>query len=62
MQDKKNECPNFKGFIDTKDQFKVKCSKHYCLCDDEFKWCNETNEKYQLEKTRNKAALGKFFK
>lgn len=62
MKEQKYNCPNYQIYINADHQLEKECHKHYCLCDDEFKWCKETNNKYQKAKKDNRAGNGKFFK
>lgn len=62
MKTEKYNCHNYQLYINANDELERECHKHYCLCDDEFKWCKETNDKYQKAKSKNKARNGKFLK
>ncbi len=62
MNDKSYQCDDFNIYFNANNQPEMKCRKHFCICEDEYKWCNETNEKYQKAKKEGKAKNGKFFK
>lgn len=62
MKEDKFNCTYYHIYINANDELHKTCHKHYCVCDDEFKWCNETNDNYQKAKKQNKASNGMFFK
>ncbi len=54
-------CTGLRTGLNIKGELETRCHKNYCLCDDEFKFNKELNERYQKAKKMNKAENGIFF-